>query len=112
MNGVHIDWCKSPLSNLKTLDIRRIALDVAPTLARFVEILEACPQLDKLTLDGAGAKMDTPLFDKVRAKPIVLSALRQLIIGDFALPYSYFMLSLFSAPNLQDISTSRDLSSF
>lgn len=105
MNGVHIDWIRSPLRNLRTLDIRRVALQVAPDFKQFCSMLMACPQLDKLTLDGAGPKMNMELFNGVRVKPLLIPTLRQLVIGDFSLAYAYFMLSIFSAPNLKDLST-------
>ncbi|KAG0707468.1 hypothetical protein DFH29DRAFT_895887 [Suillus ampliporus] len=100
LSGVHIDWNATPLSNLSTIDLRKIAMNVAPTLNRFREVLLACPRLHKLSLDGAGPQPTTRKPDHV---PINLPHLKVLIIGGFSMLYSCFILAQFKAPNVRDL---------
>ncbi|KAG2156627.1 uncharacterized protein EDB93DRAFT_923591 [Suillus bovinus] len=100
LRGVHIDWNATPLSNLSTIDLRKIAMNVAPTLNRFREVLLACPRLQKLSLDGAGPQPSARMPDHI---PINLPHLKVLIIGDFSLVYSCYILSQFKAPNVRDL---------
>ncbi|KAG1754883.1 uncharacterized protein EDB91DRAFT_1242111 [Suillus paluster] len=98
--GVHIDWNATPLSNLSTIDLRKIAMNVAPTLTRFREVLLACPRLQKLSLDGAGPQ---PTTRKPEHVPINLPHLKVLIIGGFSMVYSCYIFSQFNAPNVRDL---------
>ncbi|KAG2155569.1 hypothetical protein DEU56DRAFT_314284 [Suillus clintonianus] len=100
LSGVHIDWNATPLSNLSTIDLRKIAMNVAPTLNRFREVLIACPRLQKLSLDGAGPQPSARRPDHV---PINLPHLKVLIIGGFSMLYSCYILSQFKAPNVRDL---------
>ncbi|KAF4604935.1 hypothetical protein EYR40_003718 [Pleurotus pulmonarius] len=99
INGVHIDWNRSPLSNLTRLDIRRIPLEMSPTLPRFREILQNCPDLARLSLDGAGPVWTPPLAAVF--SPIVLPNLRHLVIGDYSLQYAMYVGTQISAPNIR-----------
>lgn len=101
INGVHIDWNRSPLSNLSRLDIRRIPLEMSPTLPRFREILQHCPNLVRLSLDGAG-----PVWSPTLAAafpPVVLPSLRHLVIGDYSLQYAMYVATQISAPNIREL---------
>ncbi|KAG2756436.1 hypothetical protein P692DRAFT_20825678 [Suillus brevipes Sb2] len=100
LSGVHIDWNATPLSNLSTIDLRKIAMNVAPTLNRFRDVLLACPRLQKLSLDGAGPQ---PSARKPDHTPINLPHLKVLIIGGFSMLYSCYILSQFKAPNVRDL---------
>ncbi|KAG1783525.1 hypothetical protein EV702DRAFT_1190545 [Suillus placidus] len=100
LSGIHIDWNATPLSNLSTIDLRKIAMNVAPTLNRFREVLLACPRLQKLSLDGAGPQLSARKPDHV---PIHLPHLKVLIIGGFSMLYSCYILSQFKAPNVRDL---------
>lgn len=100
LSGVHIDWNTTPLSNLSTLDLRKIAMEVAPTLNRFREVLLACPRLHKLSLDGAGPQRAGRKLDH---EPVDLPCLKVLIIGGFSMAYSCYVLCQFKAPNLRDL---------
>ena len=101
LNGIHIDWIKSPLANLTTLDLRRMALDVSPALTRFREILQNCPNLIKLALDGAGPMLDSTNIHDL--KPIELPRLLVLVIGDFSLTYANYVMINISAPYVRDL---------
>ncbi|OAX43018.1 hypothetical protein K503DRAFT_732428 [Rhizopogon vinicolor AM-OR11-026] len=100
LSGVHIDWNATPLSNLSTLDLRKIAMNVAPTLDRFREVLLACPRLHKLSLDGAGPQ---PAARRPDHDPVDLPHLKVLIIGGFSMVYSCYVFSQFKAPNVRDL---------
>lgn len=101
INGVYVDWVRSPICNLTTLDLRRMALDVSPTLGNFRAILQACPNLHKLALDGAGPVVETE--KAARLKPIELPTVRIFVMGDFSLQYALYVLSQISVPNTRDL---------
>lgn len=101
INGVYIDWVRSPLSNLTTLDLRRLALDVSPTLECFRGILKGCPNLHKLALDGAGPMVE--MATAARLKPVELPSVRIFVMGDFSLQYALYVLSQISLPNTRDL---------
>ncbi|KAJ8523306.1 hypothetical protein ONZ45_g180 [Pleurotus djamor] len=101
INGIHIDWNLSPLSNLTRLDIRRIPLELSPSLDRFREILRLCPRLSKLSLDGAGPSWKPISPDD---EPVVLPNLSHLVVGDYSLQYALYVLQQFKAPNIRELS--------
>ncbi|KAJ7619181.1 hypothetical protein DFH06DRAFT_77500 [Mycena polygramma] len=100
LNGVPIDWSRSVLENLTTFDIRRLPATHSPDAARFREVLSNCPRLQKLSMDGAGPKFEEFAEPLV---PIELPHLRTLVIADFSREYVMFLFSLFSAPNVNDL---------
>lgn len=114
VNGVHVDWMKSQLVNLTTLDIRRIPLERAPTLSQFRGLLSNSPALRKLILDGAGPQWQ--LEEATRYPPIVLHNLRIMVLGDFSMSYGVYILSQISAPHVLDVTlmnlTGEDYSPF
>lgn len=100
LNGLHIDWATSVLTNLTTLDIRRIPLDRAPTLNQFRALLGGSPALRKLFLDGAGPGWS----DVIRGmKPVHIPSLRILVLGDFSLNYAIYVCSQIFVPNVLDL---------
>jgi hypothetical protein len=101
INGVHVDWVRSPLSNLTTLELRRMALDVSPSLECFRDILRSCPSLHKLALDGAGPKVE--LAKVTELSPVEMPSVRIFVIGDFSLQYALYVLSQVSVPNTRDL---------
>jgi hypothetical protein len=101
LNGIHIDWSTLPISNLTTLDLRRMALDVSPSLHRFRDILRSCPNLHKLALDGAGPSWQPS--DVVAFDPIPLLRLRILVLGDFSLQYALYVLAQIYPPYVRDL---------
>lgn len=101
INGVYVDWVRSPLANLTTLDLRRMALEVSPTLEGFRDILKACPNLHKLALDGAGPKVEVEKAFKLGS--VEMPTIRIFVMGDFSLQYALYVLSLISVPNTRDL---------
>jgi len=100
VNGVHVDWHKSILTNLTTIDIRRIPLELSPRLLHFRNILKGCPRLQKLSLDGAG-----PIWEPEEAnglEPVRLPHLRTLVVGDWSLQYGMYVFSQLSALHVRD----------
>ncbi|KAG6841760.1 hypothetical protein C0991_007089 [Blastosporella zonata] len=100
LNGVHIDWSTPAMHNLSTLDIRKLPLELSPTITRLREIFTICPALRKLCLDGAGPRFDVydpPPF------PIVMAHLKILCISDFSAHYARLVFSHFTAPHLIDL---------
>ncbi|KIJ66273.1 hypothetical protein HYDPIDRAFT_186700 [Hydnomerulius pinastri MD-312] len=100
LSGIHIDWNETPLFNLTTLDLRNMAMDVAPTLSRFREILRNCPRLEKLTLDGCGPQPEEKPFLHA---PVDLPHLKALVLGSFSLPYACFAVAQVNAPHVRDL---------
>lgn len=100
ISGLHIDWTRTTLKHLATLDIRRVPLDSAPDMDRFRDILLDCPNLDRLVLHGAGPKWRPPAE---RHPPVTLHRLKSLILADFALNYAQFVLSILLAPGLREL---------
>ncbi|KAJ7070870.1 hypothetical protein C8F01DRAFT_1013760, partial [Mycena amicta] len=102
LNGVPIDWRGSILENLTTFDMRRLPSIYTPDLARFHEILTNCPRLIKLSLDGA-----SPRFDDINMgqplTPVDLPCLSTLIVSDFTRANATFLLSIFTARNVNDL---------
>lgn len=102
LNGVHVDWQNSHLTNLSALDIRRMPLERVPTLERFRAILEASPDLTKMILDGAGPQWPRAIRDLAVLPIIPLPLLKVLVVGDFSVSYGAYIITQFSAPNVLD----------
>jgi hypothetical protein len=97
LNGIHIDWANSVLTNLTYIDIRRIPLDKSPTLTQFRELIGGSPALQHLHLDGAGPS----LSEEIRGmKPVHIPSLKGLILADFSLKYALYVCSQISTPNV------------
>jgi hypothetical protein len=105
LNGVHVDWANSPFVGLRTLDLRRMALEASPTLAQFHYMLRNCPNLYKLTLDGCGPNLEPTARsgELERSEPAVLPKLIILVLGDVKCAYANYVLSHISAPNVRDM---------
>jgi len=100
ISGLYVDWTRTTLKNLTTLDIRRLPLDSAPEVDHFCDILSNCPKLGHLVLHGAGPKWRPP---GEFHPPVTLPDLKSLILADFALSYVHFVLSSFFAPGLEEL---------
>ncbi|KZP28809.1 hypothetical protein FIBSPDRAFT_852060 [Athelia psychrophila] len=100
LNGVHVDWVRSPIRNLTTIDLRRMPLAASPSLVQFREMLSACPNLQQLALDGAGPMVDE---HTQRLPPIHLPHVRTFTLGDFSVPYALYVLAQISMPNTRDL---------
>jgi F-box-like len=102
LNGIHLDWNRSSLTNLTNLDLRRMPPDLGPSLERFRYMLESSPNLKKLSLDGAGPIV--PMNSVARPyPPVFLPRLESLALGDFLLGYAISYAGIIHAPNVREI---------
>ncbi len=100
-NAVHLDWASSILTNMVTLDLRRIPLERVPTINEFRTLLRtSAHSLRKLVLDGAGPKW--PL-GPLQTPAVTLPVLRSLALGDFSPAYGVYAAAQFLAPNTIDL---------
>lgn len=100
-NGVHFDWDNSVLKNLTTLDIRRIPIELSPTVERFRQMLRDSPRLEKLSFDGAGP--NTPAHYHNTQGAIHLPYLHTLVVANFTAYYAWQVFSHIDAPNVRDL---------
>lgn len=100
-NAVTFDWEKSVLSNLTTLDLRRIPIELSPNVDLFRRILQTSLHLEKLSLDGAGPSCQ-PSYRNIQGK-IILGNLHTLVVANFTLQYASQIFSHIAAPNLNDL---------
>ncbi|KAK0208755.1 hypothetical protein DFS33DRAFT_1305443 [Desarmillaria ectypa] len=100
VNGIHFDWHSSSISNLTTIDIRRLPLEHAPSASVFRSMLINCPLLEKLALDGAGP--NGPPTGRHSA-PIELRHLKILVLANFTPSYVQGIVVHFTAPNVRDL---------
>jgi hypothetical protein len=104
LNGIHVDWLHSPVRNLTTLDLRRIALHACPGVLRFREILRASPQLRKLALCCAGPRPDEDeAEDCAGDQPVILGHLEELVLGEFSPSYGIFIMKHIRAPSTRQL---------
>ena len=101
INGLNIDWYRSPLSNLTTLDLRRMTMAACPSMPRFREILVGCPRLYRLAVDASGPKWEREGETLV---PLLIPSLREILVGDFSVQYTKFVLSQIVAPRVISLS--------
>ncbi|KAJ7597488.1 hypothetical protein C8J56DRAFT_1011878 [Mycena floridula] len=101
VNGVHFDWERSRFTNLTTLDLRRIPIELSPKVERFRQLLIDSPQLQKLSFDGAGPSVQ-PSYQNL-AGTIELKHLHTLVVANFTLHYAYQVFCHIAAPNLLDM---------
>ncbi|KAG7452298.1 uncharacterized protein BT62DRAFT_296261 [Guyanagaster necrorhizus] len=101
VNGIHFDWHSSSISNLTTIDIRRLPLQHAPSASVFRSMLINCPLLEKLALDGAGPNgPPTGLNDSA---PIELKHLKILVLANFTPSYVQGVVVHFTASDVRDL---------
>lgn len=103
LNGIHLDWDRSCLTNLTNLDLRRMPPDLGPSLERFRYMLENSPNLRKLSLDGAGPTEPMNSTGRHSYPPVFLPRLETLILGDFLVTYAIFCAGIIHAPNVREI---------
>ncbi|KAF8882747.1 hypothetical protein CPB84DRAFT_214518 [Gymnopilus junonius] len=104
--GVHINWSQpSVLTGLTHLEFKYLASDVTPTVEQFQSIIEACPQLDYLSIYGRGPNITTD-----SPSQFSMLKLETLSFGFLDTTYAVQFFSRLYVPNLQkleleDIST-------
>ncbi|KAI0045208.1 hypothetical protein FA95DRAFT_1521734 [Auriscalpium vulgare] len=102
LNGIHLNWDHSPMNNLTTLDLRRMPSYVAPSIARFREVLRNSPNLRKLAIDGAGPE-HKPEDTTDLGPPIDLLRLTTIVFGDVTPAYAIWFNAGIRAPNVRDL---------
>ncbi|OBZ79535.1 hypothetical protein A0H81_01226 [Grifola frondosa] len=100
LNGISVDWYRLPLTNLTTIDIRRIVPVEAPDSNRWVEMLKASPNLFKLALDAAWPQ---PVDDMAAVQRVELPHLRDFLLGDMNLTCAMFVLAHMHAPRVMNL---------
>ena len=100
-DGVHFDW-SMPLSDVKTLDMRRMPLSVMPSWSRFTEVMHLSPHLRELSLDGCAPKFSLVDTDLPHQR-VLLPSLRTLVIGGMSIPFLLRMSYLLDAPRLIEL---------
>lgn len=102
LNGIHIDWVNSVITDLANIDIRRLPLDKSPTLSQFRELIGRSPALQELFLDGAGPS-PAGFVQENLVNPILIPSLRVLALGNFSLRFALYVSSHLSTPNVRDL---------
>ncbi len=97
INGLNIDWYRSPLSNLVTLDMRRMLMPTCPSMTRFRQMLANCPRLYRLAIDASGPRWEQ---EGEMFNPIHMPSIRELLIGDVSVRYATFIISQIIAPRI------------
>ncbi|KII86278.1 hypothetical protein PLICRDRAFT_283838 [Plicaturopsis crispa FD-325 SS-3] len=100
--GVHVDWAACGLRDLRELEFKYHAGDVMPSVAQFVEILNACPDLTRLSIVGWGPQFVAESADVEEYRSIIrLPKLTHLSIGIVDVDHTIDVLSLFDLPALE-----------
>ncbi|TDL28130.1 hypothetical protein BD410DRAFT_345973 [Rickenella mellea] len=105
LEGVHVDWARSPLRNLHSLDLRKMAMEVMIPLPAFRDMLRGSPLLKTITFAGSGPKWmpaELPAWSRV-----TLANLLTLNIASVMVEYAEYVLDLFSAPRLRQLSLAK-----
>lgn len=101
LDGIHFDWRASNICNLTSLDLRRLPLELSPSLSEFRSMLQSSPHLLRLHLSGAGPNV---FFDPTRdLPPIHLEHLKTLVLCNFAPTYAQGIVQNISAPVLKEL---------
>lgn len=98
--GVHVEWNKTVLRNLRHLEFKYQASEVMPTPNQFLSILEGCPDLFSLSIVGWGPRLDLSM---TYPGMFFLPGLKELTFGFVDVNYAIRLFSLFHIPNLQSL---------
>ena len=111
--GVHVDWARSSLRNLTSLEFKYHASGVMPSLDQFLDILSGCLGLRHLSIVGWGPQFEKPATEgntpEIRGSAIEtrgiiqLRHLVQFSFGFVDVNYAVKVLSLFEFPSIQDL---------
>ncbi|KAL4064778.1 hypothetical protein V8B97DRAFT_1293098 [Scleroderma yunnanense] len=102
LSGVHVNWEKSGLQGLRVLELKYHAQDVMPSVEDFFAIMQACPQLERLTILGWGPRINHILG--ISPPTVQLPSLEDLSLGYVDVDYAIDLLSMISVPNLRSFS--------
>ena len=113
--GVHVDWTRSSLRNLTSLEFKYHARDVMPSLDQFLDILSGCLELRHLSIIGWGPRFEKlvtagntheiwdPIMTEAPRRIILLQHLVEFSFGFVEVDYAVKVLSLFEFPSLQNL---------
>lgn len=111
--GVHVDWGRSSLRNLKSLAFKYHAGNVMPSLDQFLDILSGCLELRHLSIVGWGPRFErleiegnTRKFQDTATEARRIIQLRHLVqftFGFVDVNYAVKVLSLFDFPSIQEL---------
>ncbi|KIL71459.1 hypothetical protein M378DRAFT_65319 [Amanita muscaria Koide BX008] len=101
LNGLFLDWSKTHISNLTTLDLRRMSVTKSPELSVLRAVLLSSPNLYRLCLDGAGPRWQQ---NETQVLPTIsLPNLKRLVCANFTLDYSMYIMRQIHAPGVRDL---------
>ena len=116
--GVHVDWAKSSLHNLTSLEFKYHASGVMPSLDQFLDILSGClelrhlsiigwgPQFEKIGIEGNTQEISDPQVTATELEQRRIIQLRHLVEFSFGfvdVNYAVKVLSLFEFPSIQNL---------
>lgn len=107
LEGLNMDWSRSPMTNLTVLDLRGAPYPLWPMLSSFRMAIGRSPGLKRLSLTAFGPQME---LQNPPPKPEVLPALVELTLSNFKLEYVQWLRTLFHTPNIRSL-TLKDLTS-
>jgi hypothetical protein len=111
--GVHVDWARSSLRNLTSLEFKYHASGIMPSLDQFFDILSGCSELRQLSIIGWGPQFEKyetegsaqeVRYPATEARRIIqLRHLVQFSFGFVDVNYAVKVLSLFEFPSIEDL---------
>lgn len=105
-SGVHVNWDNTALEGLHHLSLRKLAVELAPSLPAFRSILQRSPCLENLLLLDASPVMMEGQEAFEGLPPIKLDYLTDLSVGRLTLEHAIYVFSQINAPNLRRLTLS------
>lgn len=103
INGLSIDWDRFPATNLTTIDLRRIAINLCPSSRIYRSMLQRSPNLFKLVLNG----VSTTDRMSLTSPSIFLPNLRDLLVGSLGLMDAASIFMSINAPGVRSLTMMR-----
>ena len=102
LNGVFVDY--STFRNLRVLEMSKMPVEHMPSLEVFAAVLKGSPRLNRLSLNGACAKLEVLCEKGSRYqdwKPIRMAHLQELLIFNLISEYAIFATKIIDAPDVR-----------
>ena len=107
LSGVHVHWENTVLMGLESLSLRRLAVELGPSLRAFRDILQRSPCLRNLLLLDASPIMRVIREDaEEEFPPIKLNHLTDVSVGKLNVEHAIYVFSQFTATNLRRLTLS------
>lgn len=100
LNGISVKWNTIQSQNLRTLDLRRLAPDVSPTIEEFRALISA-PNLAKMRLHAASP---VPAEGQQRLPAVYMPKLQELRLTDLSCEAAMTVLACMHAPGVRILS--------